>query len=161
MAQAGGAGRLGKMLRGGEIPPEEVGPAALGVQQEESGIHAPQRVFERAGLERVPRRHLHLVHPRPPGQPLPVAGQDAHAVSGFQQPRGQPAADVAGDAGDQDARRLIGGPHRAFRKFFLDFRPIRIGGNILPLDAAVPVDAGLFRAAPCRWRNPARTLPRR
>ena len=67
---------------------------------------AAQRRLESLRSQNIGLDHFDLVEPRAPAEARSVAHHHAHAVAGLQQPRHQPAADIAGGAGDGDKRCL-------------------------------------------------------
>ena len=75
-----------------------------GVHEVVRDADAGQRRPERLGAQHVAGDDLDVPGPVAALEPLRVAHEHAHAPAGLEQARHQPAADVAGRAGDEDER---------------------------------------------------------
>jgi len=88
----------------------EVARTAHGVHEVVEDIHPHDRPLDVGGAREIAREHLDLVHPRNIAQACGVADDDAHLVPGLEQPRNEPAADVAGRPGDEHPHAGHGRP---------------------------------------------------
>ncbi len=103
-AHAGGAGLLGEGARGPAVGLLEVAPGAQGVHEVVGDVDALHGGGERRGVGDVAPDGLRLARPGVVAQFLGGAGEAPDPVSGLDQLGDEPAADVAGGAGDQAQR---------------------------------------------------------
>ena len=108
----GVAGRVGERPGDRALGVLEVRPGADGVDQVVGDVDAGHRRGQGVGVGGVADGDLDVVEPGQVAQPLGVPGQDADPMARGQQLGHEPAADVAGGAGDQAEPAGAWGPWR-------------------------------------------------
>ena len=100
-------GHLSEMPRRLHVHLVEPRAAAHAVDQVVGAVDAGKGLRQRFAVQRVALNYLHPFRPGTRAHPRRAAGQDAHAMAFVKESWSQPAADVAGGAGDEDCCRWV------------------------------------------------------